>query len=98
MVAMTLPEPTRAEMTQTQPAILATGDGDRQHEDLWPMGRVIAFTGLSRSTINRHIAAGTIPLRRVGGRVLFVPSEIRHWVDTQPPAPVAQRPAAEDVA
>lgn len=45
---------------------------------------VAAATGISRTTMKRMTEAGTFPRPvRLGGKVAYVSSEIKAWIDTR---------------
>jgi predicted DNA-binding transcriptional regulator AlpA len=80
--------PTEADTPQPGPLIPADSI-DRQPEAagpaverlLWGWPQVLAATGIPRRTLEREIAAGRFPkpIRRVGRRPFFKPTEIIRW-------------------
>ena len=45
---------------------------------------VSAMTGFTANTIRRWARQGSIPCRRIGQRVRFVPTEIEQWFASLP--------------
>ena len=54
-------------------------------EDLWDVARTAQYLGLSRHWVYKAVATGTIPYRKIGAAVRFVPSEIKAWALRKPP-------------
>ena len=52
-------------------------------EDLWDVRRASKHLGMSTHWTYRAVAAGTLPHRKIGAAVRFVPGEIRAWLDNQ---------------
>lgn len=46
-------------------------------ESLWTVAQVAAYLSVSRSWVYQHAADGTLPCRRLGALLRFVPEEIR---------------------
>ena len=59
---------------------------DRTDDELWGIRRIMAKTGLSRSSIYAYVASGIFPKqRRLGARrIAWLASEIRAWIATRP--------------
>lgn len=60
-------------------------DGTPTHAELfskkiWRVDDVLAFTGLSKSTLMRYTSQKRIPHRK-RGRLYFIPQEIMNWID-----------------
>jgi prophage regulatory protein len=55
-------------------------------EELWNLGKVVARTGLSRSTLYAYIAQGLFPKQRQLGprRVAWLASEVLGWMNSLP--------------
>jgi predicted DNA-binding transcriptional regulator AlpA len=55
--------------------------GPAVHRLLWGWPEILAATGIPRRTLEREIAAGRFPkpVRRVGRRPFFKPSDIIRW-------------------
>ena len=53
----------------------------RNSDGLMDVGDVAEYTSLSESTIRKRVAAGTIPVVRIGRRTLFRRADIDQWVD-----------------
>ena len=47
---------------------------------IWRVDDVLAFTGLSKSTLMRYTSQKRIPHRK-RGRLYFIPQEIMNWID-----------------
>jgi excisionase family DNA binding protein len=85
-----------------------TGPHDASHVTAsWPpfltTRRTVAYTGLSRATLNRAVAAGALPVygRPGGGERIFRRADIDRWLasgfDKRPasvPTPARRRPLA----
>lgn len=64
------------------------GITDRQNVDqntlfdnlIWTIDEVCQFTTYKRGTIYNLVSNGSIPYRKRGKRLFFVPSEILSWV------------------
>jgi predicted DNA-binding transcriptional regulator AlpA len=52
-------------------------------ENLWDVARAAGFFGMSKSWVYREAEGGNLPYRRIGGRLRFVPAELRAWADRQ---------------
>jgi excisionase family DNA binding protein len=53
--------------------------GGPEDEDLWDVARAAQYLGLSRHWVYKAVASGTIPYRKIGAAVRFVPAEIKAW-------------------
>ncbi len=54
-----------------------------EHDDaLWDVLRTARFLSMSRHWVYKAVAAGTIPYRKIGAAIRFVPAEIRTWADS----------------
>ena len=52
------------------------------HDDhLWDVLRTAEFLSMSKHWVYRAVAAGTIPYRKIGAAIRFVPAEIKAWAD-----------------
>jgi excisionase family DNA binding protein len=70
-----------------QPNTVAPAPAARQQDDeLWEYADVVAYTKLSEATIRRRVADESIPHRRIGRNVRFVPDAIRAWIHQLPGA------------
>lgn len=58
-------------------------------EPLWDLGDCAQYLRRSTKTVRRWAKAGTIPSRRIGTQIQFVPEEVRQWVLNQPDASAA---------
>jgi excisionase family DNA binding protein len=56
----------------------ATGRA-QEFEALWTVHEASAFLRLSRKTVYRKAAEGTMPSTKIGGSLRFVPSDVRGW-------------------
>jgi prophage regulatory protein len=56
-------------------------------DELWSLRTVVSKTGLSRASIYRYAARNLFPSRRrIGpGRVAWLASEVRAWMESRPP-------------
>ena len=59
---------------------------DRTDDEFWGIRRVMAKTGLSRSSIYAYVASGIFPRQRQLGarRIAWLASEIQAWIATRP--------------
>jgi excisionase family DNA binding protein len=53
------------------------------NEALMDVADVAAYTRLSPHTIRKHAQGGTIPVVRIGRRVLFRRGEINEWIEAK---------------
>ena len=72
-----------------RPAVLPqlppdTDDSDLLSDDCWDLARAARFFGMSTSWVYRSVESGLLPHRKVGGRLRFIPSELRAWRAKQP--------------
>lgn len=51
--------------------------------DLWDVGRVAKFLGMSPSWVYRASEAGTLPYMKIANRLRFQPREIVTWAKKQ---------------
>lgn len=58
-------------------------EGIRNTNGLMDVGQVAGYTRLSPSTIRKRVAAGTIPVVRIGRRTLFKRDEIDAWIERE---------------
>ena len=62
------------------PHTTTTATGRAQDtEALWTVHEASAFLRLSRKTVYRKAAEGTMPYTKIGGSLRFVPSDVRGW-------------------
>lgn len=47
------------------------------------LDQVCELTGLSKTTIYKHTAQGTIPHHSTGHKIVFIRSEIENWIKTR---------------
>jgi excisionase family DNA binding protein len=52
-------------------------------EDLWNVKRAAKFLAMSTHWIYKAVAEGTVPYRKIGSAIRFVPAELRAWVAAQ---------------
>jgi predicted DNA-binding transcriptional regulator AlpA len=67
------------------PAALATQPID---DELWSVRKIMAKTGLGRSTLYKYVSGGHFPRqRRLGpGRVGWLASDVLRWIGSRPDA------------
>jgi excisionase family DNA binding protein len=60
-------------------------------EALWTAEDVAGYLRVSRKTVYHWAEAGTIPHRKLGALLRFVPAEVRAWAEgrTAHPSPIA---------
>jgi excisionase family DNA binding protein len=58
-------------------------DSERQERGLMTVLEVAIYTRLSESAVRKRVAAGTIPVVRIGRRTLFRPADIDAWISQQ---------------
>lgn len=58
-------------------------EGIRNTNGLMDVEQVAGYTRLSASTIRKRVAAGTIPVVRIGRRTLFKRDEIDAWIERE---------------
>lgn len=60
-------------------------DETRQTVDrLWKWKDVADFLGVSVPTARNRVRDDGLPFRRIGGRIRFIPDEVREWSRQQP--------------
>lgn len=59
-------------------------EGTRQKiDELWDVGDVARYLKVSGSTVRERVRAGSIPSKRVGRFIRFIPDDVRQWVESQ---------------
>lgn len=61
---------------------LVTSEGP-QPEGLWTLEDVCDFLKMGKTWVRQQVAAGTLPVVRLGTAVRFKPSAIKAWVERQ---------------
>lgn len=63
----------------------STASASNRHIEALGVGQVAALLGLSRDTVERRIAAGVLPARRDGRRVLVLADDLAAYLAALPP-------------
>jgi excisionase family DNA binding protein len=58
------------------------GSAESCDERLWKVEDVMSYLNVSRSWVYHKAADATLPSRRVGGLLRFLPSEIRQFAES----------------
>jgi excisionase family DNA binding protein len=59
-------------------------NGDNMDEGLWTLTETAKKLGMSSRWIEKQIAAGKFPHRKLGASLRFSPADVRRWLASQP--------------